>query len=95
MLQKRALRCICNNELMYNTFYFKYNNLKIDDIVKLNTVKFMLRARNYSLPSNLQNLFKIKSYGNLLFHRIKIKKNIRKYCYISNMGTQYGNTVME
>ena len=22
---------------MYNTFYFKYNNLKFDDIVKFNT----------------------------------------------------------
>ena len=42
---------------MYSTFYFKYNNLKFDDIVKLNTVKFMFRARNYSLPLNLQNLF--------------------------------------
>ena len=82
---------------MYNTFYFKYNNLKIDDIVKLNTVKFMLRARNYSLPSNLQNLFKIKSYGNLLFHRIKIKKileNIVIYpIWEHNMGTQLWNNL--
>ena len=39
---------------MYNTFYFKYNNLKFDDIVKFNTVKFMFRARNYSLSLNLQ-----------------------------------------
>ena len=29
---------------MYNTFYLKYNNLKFDDIVKLNTVKFIFKA---------------------------------------------------
>ena len=37
MLQKRSLRCICNNDLMYNTFYFIYNILKFDDIVKFNS----------------------------------------------------------
>ena len=56
---------------MYNTFYFKYNNLKFDDIVKLNTDKFT-------------DLFKIKSYNNILFHRIKIRTQ-RKF-WISNMG---------
>ena len=88
MLQKRALRFICNNELMYNTFYFKYNNLKFYDIVKLNTVKFMFRARNYSIPLNLQNLFKIKYYDNILFHKNKDAKKICLYI-------QYETTVME
>ena len=77
---------------MYNTFYFKYNNLKFDDIVKLNTVKFMFRARNYSLPLNLKNLFKINSYNNLLFHRIKIRTQ-RKYFCISNIGPQLWNNL--
>ena len=77
---------------MYNTFYFKYNNLKFDDIVKLNTVKFIFRARHYSLPLNLLNLFKIKSYNNLLFLRIKIRTQ-RKYFCISNMGQQLWNNL--
>ena len=79
---------------MYNTFYFKYNNLKFDDIVKLNTVKFMFRASNYSLPLNLKNLFKIKYYNNLLFHRIKIRTQ-RKYFCISNMIPQLWNNLKQ
>ena len=52
----------------------------------------MFRPRNYSLLLNLQNLFKIKSYENLLFHRIKIRTQ-RKYLIISNMGPQLWNNL--
>ena len=69
---------------MCNIFYFKYNNLKFDDIVKLNTVKFMFRARF--------NLFKLNSYYNLLFHRITIRTQ-RKYVCISNKGPQLWNNL--
>ena len=40
---------------------------------KLNTAKCMLRARHFSGPPNLQNLFKVKAYDNLLFHRTSIR----------------------
>ena len=58
---------------MYRKCYTQYISLKFTDSVKLNTVKCMFRARNHSLPSNLQNLFKVKVNDNLLFHRITIR----------------------
>ena len=46
ILQKRAIKCICNTHSMYTNFYTISNSLKFDDIVKMNSIKFMFRARN-------------------------------------------------
>ena len=58
---------------MYNKCYTIQKYLKFTDIVKLNTAKYMFRARNHSLPSNLENIFKVKADDTLLFHRIRIR----------------------
>ena len=50
---------------MYRKLYTLHNSSKFTDSVKLNTAKFMFRARHHSLPPNLQNLFKVKAYDNL------------------------------
>ena len=45
ILQKRALKII-NNDSNYSTFYIIHKSLQFHDIVKMNTIKFMFRARN-------------------------------------------------
>ena len=60
---------------MYTKFYTIYNYLKFDDIVKMNSIKFMFRSRNNVLPKNLQLLYKAKSYNGNLFNRIKIRND--------------------
>ena len=57
-LQKRAIKFICNNHSMYRHLYSISNSLKFDDIVKMNSITFMIRARNNLLPKNLQLLYK-------------------------------------
>ena len=83
ILQKRAHKYIYNNDKMYRKLYIQHNSLKFTDSVKLNTSTFMFRARNHSLPSNLQNLFMVKAYDTLLFHRIIIRTK-RKLCLSSS-----------
>ena len=51
ILQKRALKII-NNDSNFSTFYI-HKSLQFHDIVKMNTIKFMFRARNNLLPINL------------------------------------------
>ena len=70
---------------MYTTFYTIYNSLKFDDIVKMNSIQFMFRARNNILLKNLQLLYKAKSYNGNLFHRIKVRINRKAFC-LSNIG---------
>ena len=67
ILQKRAIKCIFNTHSMYINFYTISNSLKFDDIVKMNSIKCMFRARNNMLPNNLQLLYKAKSYNGNLF----------------------------
>ena len=52
-LQKRAIKCISNNHSTYTHFYTISDSLKFDDIVNMNSIKFMFRARNNVLPKNL------------------------------------------
>ena len=52
---------------MYTNFYTIYNSLKFDDIVKMNSIKCMFRARNNILPKNLQLLYIAKSYNEICF----------------------------
>ena len=74
---------------MYRTFYTQQNSLKFTDSVKLNTAQFMFRARNHSLPPNLQNL---KAYDNLLVHRIRIRTQRQLFC-LSNSGPLLWNNL--
>ena len=55
---------------MYTNFYTIYNSLKCEDIVKMNNITFMFRARNNILPKNLQLLYKAKFDNGNLFNRI-------------------------
>ena len=70
---------------MYTNFYTISNSLKFDDIVKMNSIKFMFLARNNILPKNLQLLYKVKSYNGNLFHRIKLRTDRKAFC-LSNTG---------
>ena len=72
ILQKRALKII-NNDSNYSTFYIIHKSLQFHDIVKMNTIKFMFRARNNVLPINLQKLYSIKLHNTYLFHRLKVR----------------------
>ena len=63
---------------MYTNFYTISNSLKFDDIVKMNSINFMFRARNNLLSKNLQLLDKAKSLNGNLFHRIKLRTDISK-----------------
>ena len=45
ILQKIALKII-NNDSNYSTFYIIHKSLQLYDIIKMNTIKFMFRARN-------------------------------------------------
>ena len=53
ILQKRAIKCICNNDSMYNNCYTISNSLTFVDIVKMNSITVMFRTRNNILPNNL------------------------------------------
>ena len=75
---------------MYTNFYTIYNSLKFDDIVKMNSIQFMFRARNNILPKNLQLLYKAKSYNANLFHRIKVRTDRKAFC-LSNTGPMLWN----
>ena len=90
ILQKRAIKCICNTHSMYTNFYTISNSLKFDDIVKMNSIQFMFRARNNILPKNLQLLYKAKSYNGNLFHRIKVRTDRKAFC-LSNTGPMLWN----
>ena len=90
ILQKRAIKCICNTHSMYTNFYTISNSLKFDDIIKMNSIKFMFRARNNILPKNLQLLYKAKSYNGNLFHRIKVRTDRKAFC-LSNTGPMLWN----
>ena len=79
ILQKRALKII-NNDSNYSTFYIIHKSLQFHDIVKMNTIKFMFRARINLLPINLQKLYSIKLHNTYLFHRLKVRTDIKSFC---------------
>ena len=79
---------------MYRKLYTLHDSLNFTDSVKLNTAKFMFRARNHSLPLNLQNLFKVKAYDILLFHRIIIITQRQLLC-LSSSGPQLWNNLIK
>ena len=71
---------IINNYSNYSTFYIIHKSLQFHDIVKMNTIKFMFRARNNLLPINLQTLYSIKLHNTYLFHRLKVRTDRKSFC---------------
>ena len=61
----------------------------------------MFRTRNHFLPPNLRNLFKIKAYDNILFHRIriitqrKLFNNLTTYLRIKNSIHAYSTNYIK
>ena len=70
---------------MYTNCYTIYNSLKFDDIVKMNSIKFMFRARNNVLPKNLQLLYKAKFNNGNLFQRIKVRTVRKSFCLLNTV----------
>ena len=71
-----------NDDKMYRKLYTQHNSLKFTDSVKLNIANVIFRARNHSLPSNLQNIFKVKAYDTLLFYIIRIRTKRKMFIYL-------------
>ena len=62
VVQKRAIRVISKSEYRAHTFplFSKYKLLKFSYIVQFKTLLFMHKAKDGSLPANMQLFFKIK-----------------------------------
>ena len=92
ILQKRAIKCICNTHSMYTNFYTISNSLKFDDIVKMNSIKFMFRARNNILPKNLQYYIKLNLIMEICFIELKYELTEKHFVYrilVQCCGTDY------
>ena len=83
---------IINNDSNYSTFYIIHKSLQFHDIVKMNTIKFMFRARNNLLPINLQKLYSIKLHNTYLFHRLKFRTDRKSFC-LSITGPRLWNNL--
>ena len=91
ILIKRALKII-NNDSNYSTFYIIHKSLLFHDIVKMNSIKFMFKARNNLLNINLQKLYSIKLHNTYLFHILKIRTD-RKSFFLSITCPRLWNNV--
>ena len=58
-LQKRALRIVANVEYLGHTkpIFIQYNTLRLDDLIKLNSMCLMFKVINNMLPDNLSKYF--------------------------------------
>ena len=77
-LQKRALRAVSQSEFRShsNPVFIKYNQLKIDDLSKLNIGTFMYKYCNNLLPSTFNLLFKTSSENHSYNTRFATNFNI-------------------
>ena len=68
VLQKRAVRVISKSEYRAHTLplFSKYKLLKFNDIVQFKTLLFMHKAKEGSLPDNIQLFFKLKPRTNVV-----------------------------
>lgn len=73
LLQKRAIRVI--HKVGYrepsNRFFISSGLLKLTDIIKLQSLKIMYKAKNRALPKHIQNMFKLEEEENRLKHDFK------------------------
>lgn len=60
-LQKKAMRIIVNGGYREHThpIFHRFRILRLDDLIKLSTMKLMYRVSNNDLPPHIQNRFKI------------------------------------
>ena len=67
-LQKRAIRVISKSEFRAHTLplFSKYKLLKFRDIVRFKILLFMHKAKEGSLPNNIQLFFKLKQSTNVI-----------------------------
>ena len=67
-LQKRAIRVISKSEFRAHTLplFSKYKLLKFSDIVRFKILLFMHKAKEGSLPDNIQLFFKLKQSTNVI-----------------------------
>ena len=97
IIQNKAIRAIFNISNRCNTYkYYKILNiLKFNDIVKLNTLKFMFRIINNCTPIIIKNMFSIKqciySQRNIFkfvipSFRLNIKKNVAYFTMVFFYG---------
>ena len=91
IIQNKAIRAIFNISNRCNTdkYYKILNILKFNDIVKLNTLKFMFRIINNFTPIIIKNMFSIKqciySQRNIFKFVIpSVYLNIKKICITYN-----------
>ena len=85
-LQKKAIRIISKSHYLAHTEpLFKYENiLKVEDILKINCLKFYYRLINNMLPINLTRLFSFSNINNFKLNHFncqdsKGKNRIRYY----------------
>ena len=78
ILQKRALQAVSHSEFRINSnpLFIKYNQLKIDDLCKLNIGTFMYKYCNNLLPSTFNLLFKTNSENHSYNTRFATNFNI-------------------
>ena len=106
VLQKRAIRIISKSEYKAHTLplFIKYNLLKFVDIVKFKILLLMYKAKEGSLPDNLQMFFKIKTSDTIstrqdgkfyvAYARTKIKANCISICGVklwNNLNVDISN----
>ena len=60
-MQKRAVRIIMKVNRYYhtNSLFYELRLLKLDDLINLETIMIMYKAKNVLLPKNIQRLFQI------------------------------------
>ena len=92
VVQKRAIRVISKSEYRAHTLplFSKHKLLKFSDIVQFKTLLIMHKAKEGSLPANIQLFFKIKPSSNVntrqegkfyvLFARTKLKSKCISIC---------------
>lgn len=99
ILQKRAVRII--NKVAYlehtNKLFLQCKILKLMDLVKLKTALLLFNASNFTLPSNIQNLFTCRDTGYTLrgysnFTLPAVKTTRRSWC-VSVCGVKLWNSL--
>lgn len=99
VMQKKAIRVVYNSNFNAHTnaLFINLNALKLEDLVDYKTILFMFKARNYLLPSNIQELF-LDKRGNLCtrqegnFQQVYVRTSLKSFC-ISIKGVKLWNSL--
>ncbi len=97
ILQKRAIRIIHNASYIEHTnpLFIQLKIIKLYDTIELMTAQFLYKARNNSLPRQLQRMFHEREGGYdlrepLNFKILTCRTPIKKFC-ITNCGVKLWN----